>query len=64
MAEKSQLLAELNTLLEQVPPKVVNGTWNQAVHYKNWVVKTRQVVNGKKANEALLSSLINQYNSF
>jgi len=61
---KEELTNTLQVLLKTVPSSVVNGSWNISVSYKDWVVKTNKVVNGDRANEATLRSLINQYHHF
>ncbi len=62
--DKKELIKRLDSMLNRVPPGVINSSWNQAVAYKNWVVKAGKIINGGRANEALLQSLIADYQKY
>lgn len=64
MSDKNAAIEALFKALETVPPSVVNGSWNKAVAYKQWVSKTKKFATSGRASEAQLRVLLQNYRDF
>ena len=63
IAQPTSQRERLRRLLDKVPRAVLNGSHNQAVAYKKWVVMARKKVANTRTTETELVSLESHYNN-